>query len=260
LEILIACAEKDLHFAADALAGALASTLNPVARVSLVVPDSIVKQSETVVAMCRSPNVQVGVIPETELVSSESIAALRDAFGSRFGWALQQMLRNRFITRHSRYPTLVVDADTVLCFARTWIDNEGRQVMTPTWEFNEPYYLFLQRQIGTSVKPRHTFIPHHMLIQPGIFVEANRRAGTETDEELLAVVLAQARNPHPSSFCLIYEVYAQWLIQEYPEQVHLERWSNRFVRRSHQRDRSAAEIVEEAKALGYCSVSLHSWS
>jgi hypothetical protein len=132
--------------------------------------------------------------------------------------------------------------------------------MTPTWEFNAPYYAYLSDRVGTSARPQFTFIPHHMLFQPHIFIEANMRAGIDADEGLLQAVIKKSADPSPSSFCLIYELYAQWLVLMYWERVRLERWSNRFVQRSKNTHVPVSTAIEEAQRLGYCSVSFHSWS
>ncbi len=260
IEILIACAAKDLFLLPAAITGALASSHNPIARISLVVPEDIVKQTKSLASSLELSVLEVVVIPETELVSAVWIQILRDAYGSRFGWVLQQMLRNRFIMHRSTMPTLVVDADTVLCFPRTWIDSEGRQVMTPTWEFNAPYYSYLHLRMGTSANPRYTFIPHHMLMQPRIFAEANIEAEIDDDALLLSAVLEKSSDPNPSAFCLVYEIYAQWLMFKASETVFLERWSNRFILRSKQTSESFDQEIRNARERGFCSVSFHSWS
>jgi hypothetical protein len=260
IEILIACAAKDLFILPSAIAGALASSHNPIARISLVVPKDIVEQTTSLASSLESSVLEVVVVPETELVSIALIQTVRDAYGSRFGWVLQQMLRNRFIMHRSTMPTLVVDADTVLCFPRTWIDSEGRQVMTPTWEFNAPYYSYLHMRMGTPANPPYTFVSHHMLMQPGIFAEANVEAKIDQDALLLNAVLEKSSDPNPSSFCLIYEIYAQWLMLNAPETVFLERWSNRFIHRSKQTSESFDHQIRNARERGYCSVSFHSWS
>lgn len=260
IEILIACAGKDLSYVADALHGAASSSANPISRISIVVPDAIVDETQRTKLAPSLQGIDIVIVPETELVSAEVIEILKSKFGARYGWVLQQMLRNRFLMHLAELPTLVVDADTVLCFKRVWVTAEGLQVMTPTWEYNAPYYSFLKLRYGTSDEPRYTFIPHHMLFQLDIFREANQHADTLDDEALLAAVLENVGESSLSPFCLIYELYAQWIMSNYPERVHLERWSNRFVRRSQHRQLAVNDLVEIARLQGYCSVSFHSWS
>ena len=69
--------------------------------------------------------------------------ALKLRFQSRYGWTLQQFLKISFVLESSLDAILIVDADTVLLEERSWISDSGRQILTPSDEFNISYYDFL---------------------------------------------------------------------------------------------------------------------
>lgn len=259
IALLVACAPKDFPMLGFCLDGALQSSANPIVGVSLIVPDHEAREVPEALSAVAT-RIELEVVPESDVVKAETIQLLQSSFGPRYGWALQQVLRNRFIARHADLPTLVVDADTVLCQGRVWLREDGIQLMTPTWEFHRPYYRFLNRLIGSSTDPRYTFVPHHMLIQPDFFSWTLQRAGIMDESDLVKLVISQANAAEKSAFCVIYELYAQSLLEFSPGNAFLERWSNRFIKLSEHEPSAVAPLVTEARNLGYSSVSLHSWS
>lgn len=259
ISVLIACAPKDFPLLSFCLNGVLQSSANLISSVSLIIPDHVAQEVAGAVSEF-STQVELQVIPESEVVRPDTILLLKSSFGSRYGWALQQVLRNRFIARHAVRPTLIVDADTVLCQSRAWLTDDGIQLMTPTWEFHRPYYTFLNSLIGSGTDPRYTFVPHHMLIQPEFFSWTLQRAGIMDESDLVKLVISQARSAEKSAFCVIYELYAQSLLKFSPGSMSLERWSNRFIKLSENEPSTIGSMVKESSSLGYSSVSLHSWS
>ena len=242
------------------IAGALASSANEIVEIVLLVPDGELRNEQLKSIALRWLNHNVRIVPESEVLGLRAISSLKEAFGSRHGWALQQLLRNRYLLKFASRPTLLIDADTVLCQRRVWISDTNVQLATPTWEFHRPYYQFLHKLIGTPSQPEFTFVPHHMLIQPDFFRYVNEKAGLLRDNDLLRLVVTQSFSHEQSAFCVIYELYAQALAAWNSELMRRERWSNRFMLRSHQDLHSVDELRKVSSLLGYASVSLHSWS
>lgn len=260
IEGLVACAGKDIGMLIPCLDGLLSSSQNPVVKITVVVPDDVQEEAEAAIATSHGNLGEVEVLIDSDIIGKSALTRIRDAFGQRAGWAIQQIVRNRYIEDYAKYPVLVVDADTILCRERTWVFPNSSQVMTPTWEYNKKYYQFLKRYFRTPLRPLYTFVPHHMLIQPKLFRQANKAAGLTHLSTLIDAVSHQSQDRDQSSFCVIYEFYAQWLWKHHRSLVRLQRWGNISISRADVGSTANLEYIAHMKRLGYASVSIHSWS
>jgi hypothetical protein len=253
---LVVVAAKDFPTLGACLEGILKNSGNPIREITIVAPNLDIKEAETVVRNL-STKVHVPVVDEETLLSESSRAKLRLAFHDRYGWVLQQVLTVASVIASDSAGVLVVDADTLLLQPRLLLDTGGRQILTPTFERNRSYYEFLRRiGIGNDY-PENTFVPHWMLMQPAILREALQLSAQGNIDALVDQIIELADKGSPSSVCVEYELYAQYLMGKYPDRVLLAKWGN-----TSSNSITAIQSAEDSESLfyrGFGSVSVHSY-
>lgn len=247
LNVLIVSHSKDFHILPYSLGAAKKHTRHHSLSVfSVIVPDRDFMACKKLI---QSTSLDVNVLKESDLISSLEMSKLRNSLGERAGWVIQQLLKIRFVLSANTEATLVIDADTILLMDRVWIDQFGVQVLTPTWEYHKPYYVFLNLRGISPVNPKYTFVSHHMLLQKYILIEALSYAGLADDKLLVDDLLETRNGKDMSPFSIDYELYAQYIFSRYPEMINLERWGNLSL-----------EELRVNKFAGYASVSIHSYN
>lgn len=250
IEILFICAGKDLEILPAALMGAVNSIgEHPLLQVTLIVPPQDLKNASEI-ANSVSPKIQV--ISEESVLSKSEISRIRNVFDSRAGWVIQQLLKVIYVSQSSSPGILVCDADTVLTRPRTWVDDSRTQILLPSWELTKPYYEFLNSLGLGKINPKHTFVSHHMLMQPIYMIEARKFVGWESNERILDSLINTYDGRNPSPFSIDFELYAQFLCQQYPEKVKLVKWANVSLTRKEWENFSKYSSK-------YASVSLHAY-
>jgi hypothetical protein len=250
---------KDFEILKSTLSITLESLSNyQVSSVTIIVPDSQIKTLSDLLPKTESP---VVILPESSLVSQIEIKLLKEFFGDRYGWVLQQILKMLFVKKSLFLGVLVVDADTALLTSRIWIDSNHRQVLCPTWENHAPYYKFLEKHGIPVNPPEFTFVSHHMLFQPMVLNEVLRLQGWDTTQKIIESLMSSTSTNENSPFSIDYELYAQYLYLHHPEKVVLEKWGN-YEAKPRKSTASATEHAKSviSKSLGkYASVSFHSY-
>lgn len=256
IEILFVSTLKDLDVLPFSIDFALKAVAHhSEANVVVVVPPADFPE----VLKLLDRKLKVRVIKETDLVSHEYISLLRNKFGWRAGWVLQQLLKVTWVCNSSSQAVLVIDSDTLLLSPRAWISKTGKQILTPTWEYHIPYFDFLNKFANFPKRPKSSFVPHHMLMQPKIFREALSRSLFHNLDGLMSELLGQDFGSEVSPFCIEYEFYAQYLIMNHKELVELRRWSNFGVSRPVALTPSEIQVLKDKFEGKFASISLHSY-
>ncbi len=201
-------------------------------------------------------NSHIEVMAEEDCIDSKYRNKIGLKFETRYGWALQQFLKVSQVIQHKGSTQLVLDADTILLKKREWFDKEGRQVLFPSWEYNKPYYSLLNRFGLGLVVPKFTFVTHHMIMQEKIMREAMFKIGASSLNELIGLVLENV-SEGKSSFCMEYELYAQYLLNFREESYFLDKWSNLNVPRNEVQNLTSNEIRHRYQR--YYSISAHDY-
>ncbi len=259
IDILYVATIKDF----DVLISTISTTLRSLENykincVTIIVPDA---HSYILKELLALSGIVTRVIPESTFVSNFQINALKERFGDRYGWALQQILKISYVKQSKSAGVMVVDADTALLHKRNWLDASGKQVLCPTWENHSSYYKFLE-ELGVGFNPpKFTFVSHHMLFQPIILNQILTSLGWNSNEKLINELISASFIDEVSPFSIDYELYAQYLYLVHPDKVVLEKWSNFEAH-----DRNASENLKDyverfvSKCIGkYASVSFHSY-
>lgn len=226
VDILFVATGKDFPILKFSIKGAIQSLSNySVENLVVIVPSTQVQTCRKIV---KEIDLRIEVISEDEIVDFELRQRLKKIFGPRYGWVLQQVLKLVFVSKSRTSGVLVVDADTVLISPRDWIDSEGNQILTPTWEYHLPYYEKLRDLDICDINPTYTFVAHHMLMQPSIVREILSKLEWDDVISIIDYLEKNQTSNSNSEFSIDYELYAQFLIRFYPEKVKLLKWSNSF--------------------------------
>jgi hypothetical protein len=254
IEILFVTAGKDSEILPHAISGAIRSTHNyRVRSITIICPKAdllIVKQN------IQSIDYPFLVIPEDEIIEDNFVDQLRDLFGSRFGWVLQQLLKINFVKKSGAAGVLIIDSDTILSKPRLWLDSDRTQVLMPTWERHTPYFDFLRINNFCVQQDSFSHISHHMLVQPDILREMLSRYKLNDLDTFIQIFSACPPDVH-SPFSIDYEMYAQYLITHYPHLVRYEKWANYSVRLLL---RSEIGHQLNSRKIFYNSISAHSYN
>lgn len=210
--------------------------------------------------LLRSHFHEVWVRSESELVTSEQWSLLKARFQGRAGWVLQQILKVAGTLHSSSAYTLIVDSDTVILRERNWIPVGKSGVLTPSDEFTPDYYRFLHSLGIGSERPLHTFVSHHMLIEKRLLIEALRRVGVVTISDLIDICISRADEDSFSPLCVDYELYAQFMEENYPEKIQLEKWANLGMPAKYFDAFATKKFPFRVFSRLYDSISFHSWS
>lgn len=224
IEILFVTAGKDIEMLTYSIPAARSSvyTTNLDLPVIVLVPKSEIDRTTTITS--RFENVQV--YSEDIYIESDLKMKLKNRFGGRYGWALQQILKVSYVLGSSKSGILIVDSDTVLIDKKVWLNSSEEQILMPTDEYNFSYYEFLNSVKLADLKPKYTFVSHHMLMQPKYLREAYSYAGWHSLENLVSDLCDYRFVNSNSPFCIEYEAYAQYMFRFHPERIVLTKWAN----------------------------------
>jgi hypothetical protein len=258
VEIYMLASEKDVDCLEITLPYAYRSVAGlSIARVVLVVPDVVVHYANQILG---GLDLNFQVWPESHVVSYSDLAEIQGYFGERSGWVYQQTLKLALLQNCPARFALVVDSDTVLLNPREWVDANGSLALTPTEEFNEDYFLFLEKMGFLDFQPEMSFIPHHMFYEISVFQSLTSHHKIESTSQIINKIKDYSDVSSSSPFSLDYELYAQWSLSRLNKRVRFIRWSNISVSRARLGFfRSHPRLLVSLRFL-YNSISFHSWN
>jgi hypothetical protein len=205
-------------------------------------------------------NLSLRVITDEEILGESHLEKIRSKYKSRAGWVIQQILKLEVAYRFEGELSLVLDADTLLIKDRFYYDEYLRtQVLFPSFEYHEPYYDFLIKIGALKQRPHYSFVTHHMIIQKDILQAALANIGCGAPSDLIDVVLDCSWDENQSSpFSLDYELYAQFLVSNFPERFRFSRWGNYELNSFHE----STNFPQMIQGFGerYASISAHSYN
>lgn len=254
IEILFVVARKDAKLLASSIKGALESTrCHKIISVTIICPREDVEFIQGITDLFKG---SILVVAEDDIIPQVYLSRLKDTFGPRSGWVLQQLLKI-YYAKNSKSPgILVVDADTVLLRNRVWLDSNSTQILMPTWEHHAPYYDFLRFNSYELGDLSFSYVSHHMLIQPRILQEM--LVSYELDNLDIALdKLSKFSLSGNSPFSVDYEMYAQYLISVHPTLVRYEKWANFSVNNLSEKE---LDTLLEVWKKRYNSISAHSYN
>ena len=257
IEGLIVCAPKDFPLLSMCVDSLVENSMNPVLKVSIIVPDASINLCEEQVSSARNRDL-VKIVPESGLLNTSSLSLLKSKFPQGHGWVLQQFLTISFCSQSEQAGVLAINADTMLLRKQAWLSDLGNQVLMVSSEFHEPYYELLSKMNPRLRDRSRTFITHHMLFQPRLLNQFLSDLGYHNASELLERTLELTDYSVVSPICMEFEFYAQHMMLLHPGRVQLRKFANVGVSRG--TGLSPEAILENFKTMAlYNSISMHSW-
>lgn len=225
--------------------------------IKLIVPQVDIEECERIFGKYDS---RIQILNENEILSSMDRVILKEKFGFKYTWVLQQVLKVVAILSSESNYVLIVDADTILLRERNWVNAFGQQLLQPSEEFNPDYYSFLKQFGFCESSPEFTLVTHHMFFQREFMMDALLKLQLSSVSELISLINEKLINTSPSPICIDYEFYGQYMLKFQKARVVLEPWSNIAISISHLK--TICNSPTRLKILGffYNSASFHSWS
>ena len=259
-EITIVCVvtNKDFLTLPDVLHSAIKAVgLNNLIGIRLIVPER--HRSAICLLLNESLPVQIEIKTDEELMSNDQINQIRNHFGDKASWIIQQLLKFETV-RILSSNCLILDADTLILNDQYLKVINGIQPLTPTEEFHKPYYDFLIKISPFFANTTNSFIPHHQIIQRDIFEEMCSFLELGNLQNLINLCIKNADIKEVSSLCIDYELYAQYLFRKSPNRYLLIKWSNISIPNHKFEFYSKNKFVLIFLSKLYNSISFHSWS
>ena len=258
ISALVVSTRKDFTLLKICLPNLITASSNPIEEITVIVPKRDVDLCMSLVNELDL-SVAINIIDEDLVIPVELRSRIKSYSGERYGWVLQQLLTVQFVLKSKACGILVVDSDTVLMQKLLWLDNNGNQLLMPSWEFNISYYNFLNKISSKMPFAKNSFISHHMLMQPEIFRAIFRNLDLNSIENLFELVEKYAAVNVNSPICLEFELYAQGMLTFFPQQVLITKWSNISLSRGSE-SKTLKALHRLLQRQYYRSVSVHSWS
>lgn len=257
IEILFVTTKKDFEILVHSIRAAQESTSHhPRSTTSVLVPDAEHDQASKLLSQGFR---DVRVLRESDFLTIEQMSNIRNRFGKRSGWVIQQLLKVEFVSRSQQMGVLIVDSDTLILNPRIWLDKSGSQLLTPTWEWHQPYYDFLENAGFEAGSLKQSFVSHHMLMQPQHLRDARLFLGWQNLDFLIEYLILKSDIHAQSPFCIEYELYAQFMLKFHPEKVTLAKWSNIGISRETGNLDTQIRFIKNSLSSKFASVSLHAY-
>jgi hypothetical protein len=258
ISALIVSTRKDFNLLKICLEHLIEGSINPIQEVTVIVPSNDLDICKELIE-ASNLNFKVKILNEDEVIPIGLRTRVKNKFGDRYGWVLQQLLTVEFVLTSGAPGILVLDSDTVLSQKLLWLDKSGNQLLMPSWEFHVPYYEFLAKIAPKIPYSKSSFISHHMLMQPEILRAIFANLGLNSIEDLFCLAEKFARTEENSPICLEFELYAQGILTFFPQRCLITKWSNISLSFEHE-----PKMLEQLEMLlqnkKYRSISVHSWS
>ncbi|HBJ73070.1 MAG TPA: hypothetical protein DDY88_05050 [Actinobacteria bacterium] len=253
IEVLLVTTRKDFPTLVHAASSTIKHSRNPVSRIVLVTPEGDVEDARALMQELALP-VETLVLSEDAVLNEQARTRLREHFGWRYGWVLQQFLCLAYTITSEAPGVLILDSDTVLSRDRLFFDGR-RQILMPTLEHHAPYYVFLRNVNPLFGTETNSYVSHHMLWQPSILCELLQIV-CDGDLGILAKYATQYADMETASpFCVDYELYAQGIMAVHPELVALAKWANSPAGR----EDLSTDLERHPGYSRFASVSFHSF-
>lgn len=262
IDLVLPATAKDFLILPFAISAAIVASKNPIKSIKVYVPGPQLDACSVAIRkghpLTDSSKV-IDVLSDESILTDKTLAVLKDRFADRAGWYLQQMIKLSSVLNSDAAGVLIVDSDTILLKPRVWMIEDGRQILSPTYELHQPYRLHLSALSQDFKGLDMSFVSHHMLMQPNLLKSIFNSFGIESIDELAIHISNFGKEENLSEFFCEYELYSHGLISFKPGTFEFVKWSNLPM----QRPGSSLEIDEVIKGLEiageYYSVSMHDY-
>jgi hypothetical protein len=257
IELLFVTTRKDSDVLPYSIKNAIRHSLNNVNKIAVIVPANDLQYFSELLGNL-SLKVIIELISEDLEIDQESRDLIKSQMNSRYGWTLQQFLTVSYCLRTSAKGVLAVNSDTLILRDQVWIDQEKRQILMESHEFNSEYYSLIERTNSRFKSLSNSHITHHMLFQPDLLKETIFSFGAKNISEYVSIFMSEVNADLSSPLCVEFEPYANYLRLAAPSRFRMVRFCNIGVVRGSQE--SLEELIfNYEKENNFNSISMHSW-
>ena len=228
-----------------------------VIKIHVIVPQKYYVEASVLLNTVFSHLLEIST--DEEVISVEGRNLINSHFKAKSTWVLQQLVKFESV-RIANSNCLILDADTLILNNRYLRVVNGVQALTPTEEFNQPYYTFLEKISKIFSNPTFSFVPHHIIVQQDIFKKMCTDLALYDVNKLIMICIQFGDISVEAPLCVDYELYAQYLFINYPHRFVLIKWSNISISRNQYFIYSKNKVFNSILKKLYNSISFHSWS
>jgi hypothetical protein len=126
IEILCVAAGKDLNLLPLVLTQAVETSANEVTKITVITRSIDFTTCKEVLEKIDFQTT-LEVLDEDKQISSNLRSQIKENFGTRYGWVLQQFLAVDYIVKSNSAGVLLVNADTILLREMIWMNEKKEQ-------------------------------------------------------------------------------------------------------------------------------------
>lgn len=249
LDIVIPSIEKDLTSLPYSINSVRQWVKHPIKNIYIISPES-----EKIQDICM--NLNCTFIDETTVLPFKKNDLHYFVKGlDRSGWLFQQFLKYSMDSVCSQEHFLILDADTVLLRPQVF-EIKNKIVFLHSDEHHQPYFNLYKQLFGKETQTNLSFISHQILMQKSKLMELKNEIESRHRDETwynIIIKLLYSSNEFAMSE---YEIYAQWMLQNYPNEIEREYWFNIACK---PKNISKLNKINHNLAKKYRSVSFHSY-
>ena len=266
IDLVVPFVEKDLDSLALVLNHAELNVRNPIERIILITPRSAEgtgprfskQNSQQMLSDILEAHPSAQLKFDQDILGAPILAELEKRFGAgdrNAGWVTQQLIKLSAALQCTGTASLILDADTVLLSRKTWLAQEGVQLLQVANEYHIDFMRHVEKFFGVSKTLRLSYVTHHQLMQRDVIREM-----FPTGAESLLAWWKSSNDPIGRDLG-DYEAYGSFVAEKYPKRVKFGSFANLFSPQltkflgQIKAGRTPAEVIP-----GYCSVSFHSWA
>jgi hypothetical protein len=249
IDVIIPATDKDSKILPYTIDGIFKYIRHPINKVIVISP-----YSREILHICSQKNCQFihedSILPLTRKDIPYEVNGL-----DRSGWLFQQLLKLAADSLSQAKYYLILDADTVLIRPQVF-EIDGKVVFLHSDEHHQPYFDLYYKLFSRKTKSNLSFVCHHMLFEKNKICELKKEIEIRyPGNRWYEILLSQIDRSNASSMSE-YELYGQWMLQNYSEKIIREYWFNRGFAVKMLKD---IDVLIEELSTEYRSLSFHSY-
>ena len=258
IEMLLIVARKDFTSLPIAISKAVKNSRNPISAIRIVTSHDAIVECGKVIKNLEM-KLPIYVDDEDEIFPLAIRNEMKELFGRKYGWGLQQFLTVECVLRSSASGVLALNADTMILRPQVWLNGNFVQVLFQSSELHLPYFRVLESVFPNLITQKLSHVTHHMLFHPDLLREILRMNGISDSGELFQRLKIVFAREEESPFCIEFEPYAQGMRACFPDRIALRRFSNIPVSINPIGAGVLSVVNSFEEKSRYNSISLHSW-
>jgi hypothetical protein len=246
LDVFIPLIEKDIPLLHHCIPALHAFLHHPIGEICIISP-----KNAQLVSVAK--DLGIVFIDENELLPDlrrDDVQFYTKSGENRRGWIIQQLLKLAADELTSKKHYFVIDADTILTRKQNFTPN-GKTVFLQNDAIREEYFYVNKRVFGFATQNYWSFVSHQMLFKTDWLADMKRHIENRKSEKWYHALIHNLERTKGVGMSE-YELYGNWCLNQYPDEVLCVDWENFKSKRGYIED----SIQNEGD---YRSVSRHSY-